>query len=406
MDMTGMQARFQAHREAILRRFAAVVDHGRFISGPEVTELETALATWLSRPPASPKNRGSILSDSSSAKPIHVVTCASGTDALRLSLMALDVGPGDAVVLPAFGFAAAAEAIVLAGAQPVFADIDPLTFNLDPGDVERRLRAFPKDGCRPKTIIAIDTFGLPADYRALRQVADAFNLHLIEDAAQSMGAEAHGHRAGTLADIAVTSFYPTKTLGCMGDGGAVFTANAEWAHRLRRLRDHGQSAKYWHTEIGWNSRLDSMQAAVLLEMLPHLDDEIQCRQEMARQYLTFMRQECEDLGMQVEPPSTSSSWSLFTLRCQERQALESHLDKSGIPHACHYPHILPELPAFAPHGLGHPSDLAEAFPEAYSLCRECLTLPFHTGLTAVETTDVLACLQRFASPTLSQAVPG
>jgi UDP-2-acetamido-2-deoxy-ribo-hexuluronate aminotransferase len=389
MDFTGMHARFMARRQTLLARIEKVIDQGRFVLGPEVAACEQALANFIA--PGAPS-------------PLHTITCASGTDALRLSLMALDIGPGHAVVMPAFGFAAAAEAAVLAGATPIFADIDPITFNLDAADVTRRLREWASHPggsaprAKPRALIAIDTFGLPADYQALAQVAREFDLYLIEDAAQSMGASHRGRMAGSLADIAVTSFYPTKTLGCMGDGGAVFTSREDWAERLRSLRDHGQIGKYWHAEVGLNSRLDSLQAAVLLEMLPHLAEEVQERSGIVRQYRDGLRAAANHLQCPIEPPGFVSAWSSFTVLCSDRESLREHLHACGIPTACHYPRLLPESPAFSayagfaasPAHAGLPVD--EHYPQAYRISRQCLSLPMHAGLSLDEREQVIEAL--------------
>lgn len=392
-----MHARFLARRQALLARIEKVIDHGRFVLGPEVAACEQALARFVAP---------------GAASPMHTITCASGTDALRLSLMALDIGPGHAVVMPAFGFAAAAEAVVLAGSTPIFADIDPVTFNLDAADVMRRLRewisrpAGSAPPAVPRAIIGIDTFGLPADYQALAQVARAFNLFLIEDAAQGMGASHQGRMAGCLADLAVTSFYPTKTLGCMGDGGAVFTSREDWAERLRSLRDHGQTGKYWHAEVGLNSRLDSLQAAVLLEMLPHLAEEVQERAHIAAQYRdAFQAFDASSSGLQcpTEPQGFVSAWSSFTVLCADRESLREHLHACGIPTACHYPRLLPESPAFSayagyaasPAHAGLP--VAEHYPQAYRISRQCLSLPMHAGLSLAEREQVIEAVGAWCS---------
>lgn len=396
-----MHARFLARRQALLARIEKVIDHGRFVLGPEVAACEQALASFVAP---------------GAASPMHTVTCASGTDALRLSLLALDIGPGHAVVIPAFGFAAAAEAVVLAGATPIFADIDPVTFNLDAADVMRRLREWTSSPAgsasraMPRAIIAIDTFGLPADYQALAQVARAFNLFLIEDAAQSMGASHQGRMAGSLADIAVTSFYPTKTLGCMGDGGAVFTAHEDWAERLRSLRDHGQTGKYWHAEVGLNSRLDSLQAAVLLELLPHLAEEVQERSRIAARYRDAMQALAlsepaltSRLQSPTEPQGFVSAWSSFTVLCSDRESLREHLQACGIPTACHYPRLLPESPAFSayagfaasPAHAGLP--VADLYPQAYRISRQCLSLPMHAGLSLAEREHVIDAVGAWCS---------
>ncbi len=382
MDFSGTKARVKRHREALLTRFAQVLDHGQFILGPEVGEFENALADFLNQSNTCP----------------FVVSCASGTDALRLALMALDIGPGHAVFVPAFGFAAAAEAIVLSGAIPLFVDIDPITFNMDPNDLEKRLLGFRDAQARSKsdaslevkTVIAIDTFGLPADYAALQLICSQQGLHLIEDAAQSLGAQCQGKPAGVLADMAVTSFYPSKPLGALGDGGAVITRKEDWAERLRRLRDHGQTGKYCHTEIGFNSRLDSLQAAALLEFLPSLKREIAIRADRAHTYQITLETQAKIAGIDPEklilpknPGLGASSWSQYTLRVKSRDQMAQSLRQAGIPTAIHYPVSLPEQPAFRRFVQKESS-----YPVAYQASRDCLSLPLHSALSEEEAIDV------------------
>lgn len=413
-----MHARVLAHREGILARMARIVDHGKFILGPEVEELETALSRWVGTSLESPASSTLAPAPPSPTEWIHTVTCASGTDALRLALMALDIGPGHAVVIPAFGFAAAAEAVLLAGATPLFADIDPSTFNLDPADVSRRLLDFRQTQSgsggkiSPRAIIAIDTFGLPADYRALRKVADFHGLFLIEDAAQSMGSAYFGKRAGSLADIATTSFYPTKTLGCLGDGGAVFTADANLAARLRRLRDHGQAGKYWHVEVGMNSRLDSLQAAVLLEMLPGLEEELKSRRSIVEGYARSLRGVEDVLQLPREPRGYSSAWSFFTILTEYRDELKNGMQEKGLPYFCHYPRLLPESPAFElfwpqnRRGLFYPGLAVERnYPIAYKTSRQCLSLPLHGGMTESDLDTVAACLSELSAVKQVDEIP-
>jgi UDP-2-acetamido-2-deoxy-ribo-hexuluronate aminotransferase len=368
MEFSGVQASVSTRRDSILNAIAKVLDHGRFVLGPEVFELEEKLARYVG--------------GQGSSHPMHCITCASGTDALRLALMTLNIGPGDAVVVPAFGFAAAAEAVVLAGATPLFADIDPATFNLDANDVRRRMGN--AQSGKVRALIAIDTFGLPSDYAALGQVCRDFGMALIEDAAQSLGGSYHGQRCGSLGDLAITSFYPTKPLGGLGDGGAVFTRNGDFAARLRRLRDHGQEGKYRHVEIGCNSRLDSLQAAVLLDAFAGFEEDVSQRRRWAKRYHASLP---AFLKPPQEPDGYLSAWSVYTCLLLNRDALRTQLTERGIPTACHYPFILPELPAFAKYG-----DKSELFPEALRVSRQCLSLPLHAALTEEDLAAVVAGL--------------
>jgi len=380
MQFSGVSSRISKHRKGLLNRFAHVLDHGQFILGPEVHEFEAKLSRRLSL----------------GNDPIHALTCASGSDALRLALMALDIGPGQGVLLPAFGFAAAAEAIRLCGAFPVFVDIDAPTFNIDPHAARTQLLSWQAKHPKLKVtaLIAIDTFGHPADYGALDALCREYGLYLIEDAAQSLGGTCHGRQAGTFGTLAITSFYPTKTLGGLGDGGAVFAKHPELARRLRALRDHGQSRRYHHVEPGLNSRLDTLQAAALLEVWPEFDGELALRRKISRRFgEVFLDlppgQNWKDLlRLPQEVSGFTSSWSVYTVLHRRRDALQSLLQQKGIPTTIHYPKILPEMPAFQS-AAQKPDD----FPEALRVSRECLSLPIHGGLTERDIKDILAAMQ-------------
>ena len=342
--------------DRVEQAIARVIAHGRFILGPEVDELEARLAAYCGV--------------------AHAVTCASGTDALLLALMAWDVGPGDAVFVPAFTFPAAAEVAALLGATPVFVDVSPVTFHLDPSslrDAVGQLGAI-APGLRPAGVIVVDLFGQPADYDAIGEVAASHGMWVLSDAAQSFGAVAgDGRRGGAFGVIATTSFFPTKPLGCYGDGGALFTDDPDLADRLQSLRAHGRGDDpYDHRLIGINGRLDTIQAAVLLGKLDLLDEELAARQRVADRYTVELD---AVIVTPIVRPGVASAWAQYTIQTAGRDALRAALAAAGIASAVHYPlpvHHQPAYRAFpvAPGGL----------PVAEALASRVLSLPMHPYL--------------------------
>ena len=337
----------------IEKAMADVLDHGRFILGPEVEFLEEALCGF------------------SGAK--NVITCANGTDALVLAMMALEIGEGDAILLPSFTFSASAESVVLAGATPVFVDILPDTFNIDPAGLLAGLEEARAAGLRPRAVMAVDLFGQPADYGSITGFCREKELLLIADAAQSFGASYQDARVGTLAKVTTTSFFPSKPFGCYGDGGAIMTDDESLADVLRSLRAHGQgNDKYDNVRIGMNSRLDTLQAAVLIAMLSIFEDEIEARQAVAARY------EC-GLGDGVITPNVTdgivAAWALYTIRLPEsrRDMVQAGLSERGIPTVVYYPKPLHSQPAYA----GYP---AVDLPISEAVCSEVLSLPMHPYL--------------------------
>ena len=312
IDLETQQARIKDRLDAAIGR---VLAHGQYIMGPEVADLEARLSAFCGAP--------------------HAVACASGTDALALALMALGVRPAEAILIPAFTFAATAEVVPLLGAVPVFVDVNADTFNLDPASLEAGIHAARRAGLRAVGVVAVDLFGQPADYDAIWEVAEAHGLWVIADAAQSFGADWRGRKVGTLAELTTTSFFPAKPLGCYGDGGAVFTDDPELAAVLRSLRVHGQGEdKYDNVRIGINRRLDTLQAAILLAKLEIFADEILARQRAAARYDTL-------LGGLVATPilraDVSSTWAQYTIRSSNRDALRKQLAAAGILTAVYYP---------------------------------------------------------------------
>lgn len=342
----------------------AVLESGAFILGPEVSELEAQLA-----------QRAGVG---------HAVSCGNGTDAIQLALMALGVGPGDAVFVPTFTFAATAEAVVLVGAEPIFVDVDADTFNIDPDDLVRAAEGYGGDA-RPRAVVAVDLFGVPADYDALRSIAAEDSWHLVADAAQSFGATAAGRPVGSLADITTTSFFPSKPLGCYGDGGALFTDSAEMNGLLRSLRVHGKGTdKYDNARIGMNSRLDTLQAAVLLEKLRIFDEELTARQRLAEAYNA-------DLAEVVQCPHPSagvrSAWAQYTIRLRSRDAVASALGACGVQTAVYYPLPLHRAGAYS----AFPGSKRE-LPVADALSGDVLSLPLHPYLTPEQQAAVVRSL--------------
>ena len=332
VNLTGQRNAYRDELEAAER---AVLDSGCYIGGPEVKALEGELAAFCGDSP-----RGKV----------SAVTCGSGTEALTLALLALGVAPGDEVIVPDFTFIACAECVSMLGARPVFADIDPETLQILPGSAEVLV------GPKTRGIIAVDLFGQCAPYTELRRIADEHGLWIIEDAAQAFGATTGGQRACTFGDIAITSFYPSKPLGCYGDGGAVFTPNVQLAEMVRMLANHGSRERYLHESVGVNSRLDALQAAVLRVKLRHLEDELKVRRENARKYDEFFGSLNGGLngslnGAKIVPQKiaegNTSTYAQYTVLAENRKAFIDKLDAAGIPHCIHYPMALHCQPCFA-----------------------------------------------------------
>ncbi len=335
--------------DAVMR----VVDHGKYIMGPEVRELEGELAAF--------------------AGASHAVTCSSGTDALLLALMAWGVGPGDAVILPTFTFAATAEVAAFLGATPVFCDVLEDSFNADPESVAAAVETAKAASLRPKVIIAVDLFGQPADYGKITQIARDHDVKLLADAAQSYGASLDGRRVGTFGDATAISFFPAKPLGCYGDGGAVLTDDESMAQVLDSLRAHGKGTdKYDNQRIGLNGRLDTMQAAVLLQKLSIFEDEIVARQRIADRYNT-------ELGNIVGTPrlmsGATSVWAQYTVTTDRRDDVVKHLGEAGIPTAIYYPLPLHRQTAYR----DYPS-AGGGTPVSDRLSERVFSLPMHPYL--------------------------
>ena len=382
-----LKAQYSRITEQVERAVLEVMRSGTFILGPVVQQLEERLAKF--------------------AGTRHCVSCASGTDALVMALMAKGIGRGDAIFTVPFTFMASAEAIVTVGATPIFVDIEPGSFNMDPaaleraiatlaagGDADHPLPSWPTDklrGLRPRGIIAVDLFGLPADYGRINSIAAAHGLFVIEDAAQSFGASARNARAGALAEIGCTSFFPAKPLGCYGDGGAIFCDDAELDAVLRSIRVHGQgSDKYDNVRIGITGRLDAIQAAVLNTKLDIFEDEITARQRVAARYTQRIAEAGLALIVPTVPDGMVSAWAQYTVVAENsaaRTLFTQKLNARGVPTMIYYPKALHEQKAFEP--LGY---MRGDFPVSEAMADRVFSLPMHPYLEDAQIDAIVEAL--------------
>jgi len=339
IDLKAQQARLKEKIDAGIQK---VLDHGQYILGPEVQELEEKLAAYVG------------------AK--YCITCANGTDALQIVQMAFGIGPGDEVITPGFTYIATAETVAVLGAKPIYVDIDPKTYNLDVEKLEAAITP------RTKAIIPVSLYGQCADMDAINAIAAKYNIPVIEDAAQSFGATYKGRKSGNLSTVACTSFFPSKPLGCYGDGGAIFTNDAEFAKIIRQIARHGQDRRYHHIHIGVNSRLDTLQAAILLPKLEILDDEMQARQHVAETYTKLLN----EAGIESTPfieEWNKSAWAQYTIQVDDRDEVQAKLKAAGIPTAVHYPIPLNKQPAVA--------DENAVLPIGDQVAQKVMSLPMH-----------------------------
>jgi len=351
MEFIDLKTQYRRLKPAIDARIQAVLDHGQYILGPEVRELEERLAARTGTK--------------------YCISCASGTDALLLAMMALGIGLGDEVITPPFTFFATGEMIALLGAVPVFADIDPITYNIDPEKIEAAISP------RTRAIMPVSLFGQAAAMDAINAIAARHHLPVIEDAAQSFGALYNGRHSGNLSTIGCTSFFPSKPLGCYGDGGACFTNDDTLATAIFELRNHGQDRRYHHTRIGINGRMDTLQAAILLAKLNVFDQELLARNEAANRYTALLKDAVQTPSVS---PDCTSVWAQYTIEVDEREAVESAMREAGIPTAVHYPVALHLQPVFS--SLREQSGLGTgSFPHAERAADRVLSLPMHPYLT-------------------------
>lgn len=357
MEFRDLKKQYQIHQKEIDDALRAVIQETHFINGPQVTQLEEKLAAY--------------------AGVKHCVTCANGTDALQLALMAWKIGAGDAVFVPDFTFFSSGEVVPLVGAVPVFVDIDADTYNISPESLERAIEyVVQHTDLTPRVVVAVDLFGQPAAYDKIRKIAKRYNLLILEDAAQAFGGRIGERRTCSFGDISTTSFFPAKPLGCYGDGGAVFTDNDEWADILRSLHVHGKGGdKYDNIRIGLNSRLDTLQAAVLLAKMDFLEEELKRCDQIAAAYT-------KRLAGAVKTPvileGMGSAWAQYTIcveNREERDHLMGALKEAGIPTAVYYKKPMHLQQAFAGHQI-------EAVPcvQTEEICGRCVSLPMHPYL--------------------------
>jgi len=349
MEFCDLKSQYQRLKADIDAGIQRVLDHGQYILGPEVAELEEKLAAYTGVK--------------------YCTTVANGTDALQIALMALGVGPGDEVITPGFTYIATAETVALLRAKPVYVDIDARTYNLDPSLLEAAITP------RTKAIIPVSLYGQCADFDAINAIAARHGITVIEDAAQSFGASYKGRKSCNLSTISCTSFFPSKPLGCYGDGGAVFTSDEELAKVIRQIARHGQDRRYHHERVGVNSRLDTLQAAILLPKLAILDEEMTLRQQVAQRYGKLLN----EIGLHRTPyiePQNTSAWAQYTILVQNRDAVQAKLKQAGIPTAVHYPIPLNKQPAVA--------DASVLLPVGDEVARQVMSLPMSPGLLVAD----------------------
>lgn len=354
IDLAAQQARIKDKIDAGIQ---AVLSHGQYILGPEVSELEEKLAAFTG------------------AK--HCITCANGTDALQIAQMAFGIGPGDEVITPGFTYIATAETVALLGAKPVYTDVCPKTYNLDPRLLEAAITP------RTKAIIPVSLYGQCADFDAINAIANKYGIPVIEDAAQSFGATYKDKQSCNLSTVACTSFFPSKPLGCYGDGGAIFTNDDELAKVLRQIARHGQDRRYHHIRVGVNSRLDTLQAAILLPKLEIFAEEVTLRQQVAAKYDQLLKQAGITTTPFVEEHNTSV-YAQYTIQVDSREQVQAKLKEAGIPTAVHYPNPLNKQPAVA--------DATAQLPVGDSVAEKVMSLPMHPYIAEEEQQRVVSAL--------------
>jgi len=355
VDLAAQQARI---KDEIDTNISRVLAHGRYILGPEVSELEEKLAAYTGA--------------------AHCISCANGTDALQIALMALEVGPGDEVIMPGFSYIATAEVVALLGARPVYIDIDPAIYAMDPAALGRAITP------ATKAIIPVSLYGQCADFDAINEIAARHKVPVIEDGAQSFGATYQGRKSCNTTLIGCTSFFPSKPLGCYGDGGAIFTSDEGLATILRQIARHGQDRRYHHIRVGVNSRLDTLQAAILLPKLAILDEEIACRDQVAQRYSSLLA----GAGVESTPvvlPGRTSAWAQYTVRVAGRDTVQEKLRKAGVPSMVHYPLPLNRQPAVADTGV--------SLPHTDKAAETVMSLPMHPYLEAADIDRIVAAVR-------------
>lgn len=350
IDFANLGLAYQEHKEAIDKAMTEVVNTSSFIMGPAVTELENKLSNFIGIK--------------------HSISCSSGTDALLLAMMAMDIQPGDEIITTPFTFIATAETIAFLKAKPVFVDIDETTYNIDPSKIEATITD------KTKAIIPVSLYGQTADMKEINSIAKKYNLTVIEDAAQSFGATYQDKKSCNLSDIACTSFFPAKPLGCFGDGGAVFTNDDHLAEKMKSLRLHGQSKRYYHQYVGMGGRLDTLQAAVLNAKLDHYDNDVQRRQNVAQTYSKYLN---SHVTTPVVKSDRTSVWAQYSIRVEHRDVVQQKLKAAGIPTAVHYP-----LPLHLQECFKYLKGKLGDFPIAEIISNEIMSLPMNPYITEEE----------------------
>ncbi|MEW9570436.1 DegT/DnrJ/EryC1/StrS family aminotransferase [Rhodanobacter sp. Si-c] len=371
VDLGTQQIRIKDRLDAGIAR---VLAHGRYILGPEVAELEEKLAAF--------------------AGARHCISCANGTDALQIAQMALGIGIGDEVIMPGFTYIATAETVALLGARPVYVDIDPRTYNLDPAGLEAAITP------RTRAIIPVSLYGQCADFDTINAIAGRHGIPVVEDGAQSFGALYKGRRSCNLSTVACTSFFPSKPLGCYGDGGAIFTNDDQLALAMRQIARHGQDRRYHHIRVGVNSRLDTLQAAILLAKLEIFEDEVELRQQVAARYDALLAQAGIATPPHIEPHNTSV-YAQYTICVDDRESLQVRLKDAGIPTVVHYPIPINRQPAVA--------DAGARLPVGDEVATQVLSLPMHPYLTESQTRLIVENLVTASMkqvPACSISLPG
>ncbi len=359
IDLAAQQARIKEKIDANIQK---VLAHGQYILGPEVAELEEKLAAFTGTK--------------------HCISVANGTDALQIAQMAFGIGPGDEVITPGFTYIATAETVAVLGAKPVYVDICPKTYNLDPTKLEAAITP------KTKAIIPVSLYGQCADFDAINAIANKYGIPVIEDAAQSFGATYKGKQSCNLSTIACTSFFPSKPLGCYGDGGAIFTNDDQLATVLRQIARHGQDRRYHHIRIGVNSRLDTLQAAILLPKLEIFAEEIKQRQQIAKRYIellsNFSVSSEDSVATPYIEPHNTSAWAQFTIQVDNRDQVQAKLQTAGIPTAVHYPIPLNKQPAVA--------DNTAQLPVGDAVAEKVISLPMHPYLAEADQQKIVKAL--------------
>jgi len=366
MQFVDLKTQYLILKTAIDARMRRVLEHGHYIMGPEIEELEQALASYVGVK--------------------HAIAVASGTDSLEIALRALGIGPTDEVITVPFTWISSCEVIGLVGATPVFVDIDPVTFNIDVSKIAAAITP------RTRAILAVSLFGQMPDYAAINELAREHGVVVIEDGAQSFGATQEGRRSCSVTRIASTSFFPAKPLGCYGDGGALFTDDAELNEKMRAIRTHGGERRHHHTLLGMNGRLDTLQAAVLLAKLPHFAGEVEARGRIGARYTELLRDVCT---VPEVAPGNTHVYAQYTIQVGDRDAFVTALKSDGIPTAIYYPKCLHEQPVFAPLGykLGNFSGSEKA-------SRHVVSLPMHPFLSEADQDRVVTSVRRHVTPVI------